>query len=82
MKIAARMAPYTKLLIKATWILTYPISKALDYFIGEHNDNYRFKNKDLKTLIELHELKSSLITKGGSQYADDRWSNRRGNQDY
>ena len=57
------MAPLIKGIIFITWIITYPISKALDYFIGEHHDKIRFKNRDLKTLIELHEMNSKIKRK-------------------
>lgn len=34
--------------------ICYPISKALDYFLGDHNEKTRFAKKDLKTLMNLH----------------------------
>ena len=55
--IAAATAPLTQKIITITYPVTYPISLALDYFLGKHSDSFRFKSKDLKTLIQLHENK-------------------------
>ena len=49
------MAPVIRGLISLLWIICYPISLALDYFLGTHSDHVRFAKKDLKTLIQLHE---------------------------
>lgn len=48
------MAPIIKTLIIILLPVCYPISKALDYFLGTHEDKIRFAKKDLKTLMELH----------------------------
>lgn len=37
----------------ATGIIGYPISKVLDYLLGEHTTT-RYSSKDLKCLIDLH----------------------------
>lgn len=37
----------------ATGIIGFPIAKILDYLLGEHHIT-RYRNQDLKTLIELH----------------------------
>mmetsp|Transcript_36118 Transcript_36118/g.32506 ORF Transcript_36118/g.32506 Transcript_36118/m.32506 type:complete len:200 (+) Transcript_36118:462-1061(+) len=52
-QIAATVAPGVKILILALWIVCYPVSKALDYFLGTHHKT-RFNKTDLKTLMELH----------------------------
>jgi len=49
------MAPIIRGLISLLWIICYPISLALDYFLGVHSDHVRFAKKDLKALIQLHE---------------------------
>lgn len=48
------MAPVIKTLIIVLLPVCYPISKALDYFLGDHKEKVRFAKKDLKTLMELH----------------------------
>jgi len=52
--IASKLAPIIKSLIFALFFICYPISKALDYFLGDHKDKVRFAKKDLKTLMNLH----------------------------
>lgn len=56
-KIAAKVAPLTKLLMTLSSPLSYPIAKILDRILGEHHKS-RFLNNDLKTLIELHTYNS------------------------
>ena len=51
--IASKLAPYTRALMMMEGFLAYPISLMLDCFLGEHTTN-RYKNSDLKVLIELH----------------------------
>lgn len=51
--IASKLAPCTKFLMRVEGIIAYPISLLLDYFLGKHTKN-RYKNTDLKALIELH----------------------------
>lgn len=38
------------------WIVTYPLAKFLDWLLGTHSLK-RFEKKDLKAIIELHEIK-------------------------
>lgn len=56
-KIAAMVAPMTKLLMYICSPVSYPIARALDYLLGEHHKS-RFLNNDLKALIELHTINS------------------------
>lgn len=51
--IAEKIAPLVRFLMLATGILTYPISKLLDKILGEH-DLTRFKNDQLKALVQMH----------------------------
>lgn len=53
-KIASNLAPIIKTLIIVLLPICYPISKALDYFLGDHKEKVRFAKKDLKTLMNLH----------------------------
>lgn len=39
-------------------IVTYPLSKILDYVLGEHHDITRFKNDQLKILVNMHSQKA------------------------
>ncbi len=52
-RIAAAAAPATKTLMMMMGFIAYPISKILDGILGEHTQS-RYKNSDLKALIELH----------------------------
>ena len=47
------MAPAVKLLMLTTGIITYPIARALDITLGEH-DVTRYKNDQLKRLVQMH----------------------------
>ena len=51
--IASKAAPFTKALMMMEGFISYPISKLLDCVLGEHTKS-RYKNTDLKALIELH----------------------------
>lgn len=42
--------------MKLLWIVCYPLAKFLDWLLGTHSAK-RFEKKDLKALIELHEIK-------------------------
>ena len=53
LKIATWLAPLTRFLMIITYPISMPIAKFMDLVIGEKHEN-RFKNSDLKTLIELH----------------------------
>lgn len=48
--IAEKIAPLVRFLMLATGIITYPISRLLDKFLGEH-DLTRFKNDQLRELV-------------------------------
>lgn len=42
--------------MKLLWIITYPLALFLDWLLGTHSIK-RFEKKDLKAIIELHEIK-------------------------
>jgi hypothetical protein len=46
-----------KFLMIMLGVICYPISKILDRLLGEH-DLTRFKNDQLKTLVQLHSKKA------------------------
>lgn len=56
-KIAAYVAPLTRILMVVSSPLSYPLAKVLDRLLGEHHKS-RFLNNDLKALIELHTFNS------------------------
>lgn len=58
------MAPIIKTLIIITLPVCYPISKALDYFLGDHKEKIRFGKKDLKTLMQLHMTSNAANAEG------------------
>jgi hypothetical protein len=39
-------------------LITIPIAKLLDWLLGTNHTN-RYKKEDLKTMIELHEVKDT-----------------------
>lgn len=53
LKIAASLAPVVKLLMIIESIVSFPLGKLLDLVLGEHGKS-RYRNTDLKSLIELH----------------------------
>jgi metal transporter CNNM len=53
LKIAQFMAPFVRLLMFASGIITFPIARILDKVLGEH-DITRYKNDQLKTLVQMH----------------------------
>lgn len=55
--IAKNMAPAVKLLMFFSGPITYPIAKVLDCTLGEH-DVTRYKNDQLKTLVQMHSRKA------------------------
>ncbi|CDW80843.1 UNKNOWN [Stylonychia lemnae] len=55
--IARRLAPLIKFLMFSLGLVCYPISKVLDCVLGEH-DITRFKNDQLKTLVQMHSKKA------------------------
>lgn len=50
--------------MKALCLVVNPIAWFLDYLLGVHKAT-RFQKKDLRTLIELHEIKKDQMKKGG-----------------
>jgi metal transporter CNNM len=57
LKIASFLSPMVKLLMWASWPISYPIALILDWLVGKHSKS-RFVNTDLKGLIELHTLEA------------------------
>ena len=55
--IAENMAPIVKTLMALLFIFCWPISKILDVILGEH-DVTRYKNEQLKALVQLHSKKA------------------------
>ena len=55
--IAEKIAPLVKFLMAVLGIVCYPISRILDHILGEH-DLTRFKNDQLKALVQMHSLKA------------------------
>eukprot|EP00347_Sterkiella_histriomuscorum_P014098 403362175 len=53
LQIARMLAPLIKFLMLSLGIVTWPLSKILDYLLGEH-DITRYKNDQLKTLVQMH----------------------------
>ena len=51
------MVPLVKILMLGLGIICYPLSKILDRVLGEH-DITRFKNDQLKALVNLHSKKA------------------------
>lgn len=63
LKIASCVAPYVNFLMIVSGVISYPISKILDWLLGEHHA-IRYTNNDLKALIELHSLAALQETLG------------------
>lgn len=61
LKIASRLVPTVKALMCILWPISYPIAKLLDKCLGQHFKT-RYKNNDLKTLLDLHV--NSLVEAG------------------
>lgn len=57
LKIASFVSPMVKMLMWASWPISYPIALILDWLVGKHSKS-RFVNTDLKGLIELHTLEA------------------------
>ncbi|DBA01124.1 TPA: hypothetical protein N0F65_001752 [Lagenidium giganteum] len=53
LKIAASLAPMVKALMLVTAPVAYPISKLLDYLLGDDHSLAQYKRKELKALIAL-----------------------------
>ncbi len=58
LSIATSMAPLIRILMFLMSLITIPIAKSLDWLLGTNHSN-RYKKEDLKTMIELHEVKES-----------------------
>jgi metal transporter CNNM len=53
LKIACFLSPFVVFMMYFFAVVGYPISKLLDIILGEH-DITRFKNDQLKTLVQMH----------------------------
>ncbi|KDO32087.1 hypothetical protein SPRG_03307 [Saprolegnia parasitica CBS 223.65] len=51
--IAAALVPLVRLLTLIAYPIAWPISKALDFLLGEDHDSTRYKRKELKALVAL-----------------------------
>ena len=63
LEIASKTTTMVNFLMIAVGIIAFPISKILDWLLGEHHV-LRYNNNDLKALIELHSLKALQDTLG------------------
>jgi len=68
-KIARTMAPVIRFLMFICYPICYPISVGLDHLLGLHGKT-RFIKKDLKALIELHQLQKSGVPKSHGGHDD------------
>ena len=53
MKIAEKAGPIVNCLMRATFPVSYPIAKILDWILGEHKIT-RFNASQLSAIIDLH----------------------------
>lgn len=58
LSIATAMAPLIRVLMFLMSVVTIPIAMFLDWLLGTNHSN-RWKKEDLKTMIELHEVKEN-----------------------
>ena len=56
--------------MKMLWIICYPLALFLDWLLGTHSAK-RFEKKDLKAIIELHEIKKKEKSDRGHDGHDD-----------
>ncbi|ETV94730.1 hypothetical protein H310_11697 [Aphanomyces invadans] len=62
--IAAGFVPFVELLMALAFPLAYPISKMLDWCVGEDHDVTRYKRKELKALVALQKEARPLPSRG------------------
>ncbi|PON92174.1 CBS domain containing protein [Trema orientale] len=65
--VGAAVAPFVRVLVCICFPLAYPISKLLDYLLGEGHDAL-FRRAELKTLVDLH---GNEAGKGGELTRDE-----------
>ncbi|PON32391.1 CBS domain containing protein [Parasponia andersonii] len=65
--VGATVAPFVRVLVCICFPLAYPISKLLDYLLGEGHDAL-FRRAELKTLVDLH---GNEAGKGGELTRDE-----------
>ncbi|CAH0518679.1 unnamed protein product [Peronospora belbahrii] len=53
LKIAALLCPFVKSLMILTCPISYPISRVLDYWLGNDHDPAQYKRKEIKALVTL-----------------------------
>ena len=63
--IAAKVAPFVKLLMWLTVPISYPLAKIIECILGKQEDQ-RFDNEELKMLIQLH-TKDTILRKDSVQ---------------
>ncbi|XP_021890435.1 DUF21 domain-containing protein At2g14520-like isoform X4 [Carica papaya] len=65
--IGAKLAPFVRVLVWICFPVAYPISKLLDFLLGEGHDAL-FRRAELKTLVDLH---GNEAGKGGELTRDE-----------
>jgi metal transporter CNNM len=53
LRIAAALTPFVRVLMMVTSPISYPISKVLDWWIGDDHDPAQYKRNELKALVAL-----------------------------
>ncbi|KAF0690591.1 Aste57867_18038 [Aphanomyces stellatus] len=70
--IAAGLVPFVQVLMVLAFPLAFPMSKMLDWCVGEDHDVTRYKRKEIKALVALQRETRPLPTRGSmaSFYVD------------
>ncbi|CAI5733798.1 unnamed protein product [Peronospora destructor] len=53
LRIAAMLCPFVKVLMAITCPISYPISRLLDFWLGNDHDPAQYKRKEIKALVTL-----------------------------
>jgi len=67
LSVGSGFAPLVKVLMYATFVISYPVSKLLDYMIGKNHAGL-MKRKQLEALVEFH---GTVEGKGGELSGDE-----------